>query len=155
LIIADIKPMMLIGIEEKTRNSDEVNGIGKIPTLIQTFYNDVLIGIPNREGNHILAVYTDYETDEYGLYTYFIGAKVKDLSFIPEGLVGRKIPSGRYAIIPSAKGKIHDIVIQAWQSIWQDNELKKIRAYSADFEFYDERFLDSYNAQIDIYIAVQ
>lgn len=84
---------MLIGIEDRTKNEDEVSGKGKIPNLIQTFYGEKLNGLSNRKDNQILAVYTDYEIGEHGYYTYFIGAKVKELSFIPEGMVGRVIPS--------------------------------------------------------------
>ena len=150
-----IESIMLIGIEDKTKNEDEINGKGKIPNLIQTFYSEMLSKISNRHGNHILSVYTDYESDENGYYTYFIGAKVKDLNSIPKGMVGRTISSSRYAIIPSAIGKIPDIVIGGWQKIWLDEELKKKRAYSTDFELYDQRCSNVDHAQVDIYIAIK
>ncbi|VBB09037.1 Hypothetical protein LUCI_4323 [Lucifera butyrica] len=151
-----IEPIMLIGIEEKTKNENEINGKGKIPKLIQTFYSEMLSKISNRyDENHILSVYTDYESDENGYYTYFIGAKVKDLSFIPEGMVGKTIPSSRYAIIPSAIGKVPEIVINEWQKIWLDKDLKKKRVYSTDFELYDQRCLNDDYAQVDIYVAIK
>jgi len=150
-----IEPIMLIGIEEKTKNENEINGKGKIPKLIQTFYSEMLSKISNRHENHILSVYTDYESDENGYYTYFIGAKVKNLSYIPEGMVGRTISSSRYAIIPSAIGKIPDIVINEWKQIWLDDALKEKRAYSTDFELYDKRCSNVDYAQVDIYIAIK
>ncbi|MBB5336000.1 GyrI-like domain-containing protein [Pectinatus brassicae] len=150
-----IESIMLIGIEETTKNENEINGKGKIPKLVQTFYSEMLSKISNRYENHILSVYTDYESDENGYYTYFIGAKVKDLSCIPEGMVGRTIPSSRYAIITSAIGKIPDIVINEWTQIWLDDDLKKKRSYSTDFELYDQRCSNVDYAQVDIYIAIK
>jgi len=150
-----IEPLMLIGIEERTRNTDEINGKGKIPKLIEAFYSEILNKIPNRHCNHILSVYTDYESDENGYYTYFIGAIVKDINFIPEGMVRRTIPSSRYVIIPSAIGKIPEIVVKGWQKIWMDEALKKKRVYSTDFELYDQRCSNVEHAQVDIYIAIK
>lgn len=147
--------IMLIGIEKRTINKDEITGTGKIPPLIQTFYSQILNNIPNRQGNHILSVYTDYESDENGYYTYFIGAKVNDLNSIPNGMIGKEIPSAHYVVIHSAIGKIQDIVIREWQKIWSNEDLKKKRAYSTDFELYDQRCLNLDQAQVDIYIAIK
>jgi predicted transcriptional regulator YdeE len=150
-----IESIHVTGIETRTKNSDEMSGNGKIPQLIQSFYRDLLQKIPGRNENQILAVYTDYESDENGEYTYFIGARVKDLSQIPEGMVGRTIASARYHVIPSEKGKIPDIVLNVWQSIWQNSELKKIRSFTTDFELYEGPCIDPDHTRVDVYIAVK
>jgi predicted transcriptional regulator YdeE len=150
-----IEPIQLIGIETRTTNSNEINGNGKIPQIIQSFYSNVLHKISDRDGDQILAVYTDYESDEHGEYTYFIGAKVKESCSIPDGMVKRTIPSARYQIIPSETGKIPEIVLNAWQNIWQDADLKNRRTYTTDFELYDENCLGTDKVRVDIYIAVK
>ncbi len=150
-----IEPIMLIGIQERTKNADEINGKGKIPKLIETFYSEMLHKISNRHDNHILSAYTNYESDENGYYTYFIGAKVKDLNTIPERMIGKIIPASRYVVIPSDTGKIQDIVINKWKQIWADDALKEKRAYSTDFELYDQRCSNTESTQVDIYIAIK
>jgi predicted transcriptional regulator YdeE len=149
-----IESINLIGIETRTKNSDEITGNGKIPQLIQSFYGDLLHKIPDRDGSQILAVYTDYESDENGEYTYFLGARVNNLSRIPDGMVGRTIPSALYQVIPSEQGTIPEIVLKVWQSIWQNSGIKKIRAYTTDFELYDEQSLASGHTQVDVYISI-
>lgn len=150
-----IEPIHLIGIETRTNNSDEITGNGKIPQLIQSFYGEKLHKIPDRDGSQILAVYTDYESDENGEYTYFLGARVHDLSKIPDGMVGRTIASARYQVIPSEQGSIPEIVLKVWQNIWQNSDIKNIRAYTTDFELYEEQSLASGNTRVNVYIAIK
>ncbi|MBL3200069.1 AraC family transcriptional regulator, partial [Klebsiella pneumoniae] len=44
-------------------------------------------------------------------------------------------------------------VCEAWEYIWQWSKENK-RAFTTDFELYDERALDPNHAQLDIYIAL-
>jgi predicted transcriptional regulator YdeE len=154
--LIETQEIKVIGIQVRTKNEEEMGGNGRISKLIQEFHTRQLIHqIPNCEENCILSVYTEYDSDEHGYYTYFIGGKVKNLDVIPEGMAGMVIPAARYAVLTSVVGRIPDIVLEGWQHIWQDEDLRKRRAYTADFEMYDERSRDINCAQLDIYIAVK
>lgn len=89
--------------------------------------------INNRLSDDIYCVYTDYESDKDGEYTF------------------KEIPAANYYKI-MAEGKIPDCTIQAWQSIWQ-SDIK--RRYLADFEVYGKEACNSEKAKIPIYLSVQ
>ena len=108
----------------------------------------------------IYAVYTDYASDANGDYTLVIGAKVASseaISQFHEGMVGKRIPAGQYAVFTSDRGPVAKVVVETWLRIWSYYQLPANgqRAYRADFELYDERAADPNNAQVDIYIGVK
>ncbi|GGB44524.1 GyrI-like domain-containing protein [Fictibacillus barbaricus] len=68
-----------LGSSIRTSNEAEMKGEGEIPQLWERFYkNKVLDSIPNKENSIIIALYTDYESDETGTYTYAIGTEIID-----------------------------------------------------------------------------
>jgi predicted transcriptional regulator YdeE len=60
----------------------------------------------------IYAVYYDYESDEKGIFSYFIGCKVDENTEKPEGLDELIIPEQRYHI-ETAKGQITGCISDA------------------------------------------
>jgi predicted transcriptional regulator YdeE len=100
---------------------------------------------------------SDYEGDKDGEYSFMIGARVKAAMGIPAGMMARKVPAGHYAVFTSERGPVEKVVVETWQKIWSatNAELGGQRAYSTDFEIYDERARDPKNAQVDIYVAVK
>ena len=62
------------------------------------------------------------------------------------------IPAATYAVF-TRKGPVAEVVCEAWEYIWQWSKENK-RAFTTDFELYDERALDPNHAQLDIYIAL-
>ena len=69
----------LAGITVRTNNKNELNWeIGKILPCIQQYFHNLLAEkIPNRKNpGTTFCVYTDYESDFTGDYTYFIGEEV-------------------------------------------------------------------------------
>ena len=98
------------------------------------------------------------ESDENGDYTYFIGEAVEsvegqDLSQF-ETLT---ISKGDYQKFTTKSGKMPDVVISAWQKIWnmKTDDFGGKRTYITDFEIYDQRSTDPNNSIIDIYIGIQ
>src|SRR5256885_1857018 len=95
----------VIGIETKTTGEQELSGDSAIGPLWQKFYQEhVLDKIPNRADQNIYALYTNYARDRMGGYTVIIGAKVKDKSNIPDGMVAKTVPAGQYVTLTSEKG---------------------------------------------------
>jgi predicted transcriptional regulator YdeE len=147
----------VVGVAARTTNADEMSGKGVIANQWARFMKEGLLSkIPNRADSNILAVYTDYESDANGPYTFMIGTRVSTADDVPAGMVACKIPSGRYAVFTSEKGFVGKVVPEAWSRIWAIPKSAPggSRAYKTDFEIYDERAADPQNAQVDIYVGI-
>jgi predicted transcriptional regulator YdeE len=151
----------LVGLTERTNNKSEMNPeTSKIGALASLYWsNQAASGIQHRSKPGITyAVYTDFESDEHGDYTYFIGEAVESLQDQDlEGLKTITIPASNYTKFTTEPGKMPEVVISAWQEIWamSENDFGGKRKYKADFEIYDERTLDPNNTVIDIYIGIE
>ncbi|SRR5581483_3713139 len=150
----------IIGIKTRTNNQLETNSLeGKIfPIVKQYFHQNVASDIPNRiHLGTTFCIYTDYESDHQGEYTYFIGEEVNSFEGVPASLETLIIPAQEYIKFTSGPGPMPDVVRKPWQQIWQmtAGELGGLRSYSADFEIYDERSNDHQNIVLDIYIGIQ
>ena len=101
-------------------------------------------------------VYTHYESDVNGEYTYFIGEEVASFSAVPEGVETLVIPAQTYAKFTNHPGPMPAVCIDMWTKIWKQTStaLGGERAYIADFEVYDERSRAQDNAVLDIYIGI-
>jgi predicted transcriptional regulator YdeE len=148
----------VVGIATRTTNAKEMSGEGAIAQQWDRFMKEGLLNrIPNKAGSEILAVYTDYESDANGAYTFLIGAKVSAADAVPPGMVAKKIPAGRYAVFTSEKGFVGKVVPETWSRIWAIAKPAPggSRAYQADFEVYGQRAADSQSALVDIYVGLR
>ena len=149
----------IIGIQIRTANAKEMTGQGAIPKQWSKFYKErVADKIPHKVDSRIYAVYTNYASDYNGEYDFIIGMKVRSASDVPAGMVAKKVPSGKFAVITSGKGPVGKVVPQAWQHVYSlDNghQLGGARAYRADFELYDQRSQNPQDAQVDLYIGLR
>ncbi|MGD9592764.1 MAG: GyrI-like domain-containing protein [Candidatus Berkiella sp.] len=159
--ITTTKPMIkLVGLAKRTSNHLEQNAqTANIGPLVQHYFsNGIANSIKDRVSPGVTySVYTDYESDHHGEYTYFIGEEVSSINDIPEGLRMITIPQSKYQRFTTQAGAMPAIVIQAWQSIWQMNpeDLGGTRRFIADFEIYDERAKDPSQSVVDIYIGIE
>ncbi len=147
-----LKSFPVIGITVRTSNAEGKASID-IPELWSRFWTtNVAAKVPGRLSDDIYSIYTDYEGDYTQPYTTLIGYKVDNLDHIPEGFTGIMINEGPY-LKSTAKGRLSDgIVFEAWTEIWNVNIP---RAYTADFEVYDERSKNTDMAEVDIFLAVR
>ena len=61
------------GVTARTNNAKEMSGNGKIGDVWETFLQPgLVVKIPHRIGVDLVAVYTDYENDHTGHYTYLL-----------------------------------------------------------------------------------
>jgi predicted transcriptional regulator YdeE len=146
-----IKTFHVIGIAVRTTNENGQSA-QDIPALWNRFMSEgILDQIPNKVDNTLYCIYTDYEKDHTKPYTTILGCKVLNLDQIPSGLVGKTIEEQTY-IKRLAKGNLmQGIVYEEWTKIW-NADLN--RAFTADFEVYDERTQNPENAEVDIFISV-
>ena len=121
--------------------------------------NGIAGGIQHRKFPGVTyAVYTAYESDEHGDYTYFIGEAVE--SFEGQNVNQFEmltLPASDYQKFTTNEGSMPEVVIAAWQEIWAMDaaSLGGKRKYCADFEVYDERALNPRAAVLDIYIGIE
>lgn len=157
--IVEQSEFSIIGIQVRTSNAKEMTGQGDIPKQWSKFYKEGIADkIPHKVDSTVYAVYTNYASDYNGEYDFIIGMKVSGASDVPPGMVAKKVPSGRFAVITSAKGPVERVVPQAWQRVYSldDNrQLGGARAYKADFELYDQRSQNPQDAQLDLYIGLK
>lgn len=145
-------PFYIVGIAVRTTN-ENMQAATDIPALWNTFMTEGIAGkIPNKTGDELYCVYTEYESDYTKPYTTILGCAVYDLSEIPEGMKGIEIAGGDYEQFTAA-GKMNDnIVYNEWLKIW-DSGIS--RAYTTDFEVYGEKAQNPENAEVPIYIALK
>lgn len=159
--VTELPEIKLIGISCRTNNTSEMNiSTAKIAPTMQKYFQQALgEEIPNRKNpGTTYCVYTNYESDFTGDYTYFIGEEV---NFVDRSLIKQfsaiTIPAQTYTKFTSKTGIMPGVCIDMWQNIWkmESEELKGKRAYLADFEVYDKRALDPSKTVLDIYLGVK
>jgi predicted transcriptional regulator YdeE len=96
------------------------------------------------------AVYSDYESDWRGEYSYLIGCGVTRAATVPEGMEVRQIPAQSYAVF-TAKGRMPDEVLAVWSTVWLSS---LPRTYTFDFEVYDQRFTNPKQKEADVCVAI-
>lgn len=157
-----LQELKLVGITTRTNNAQN---FGKEPatnqialTVQKYFQNGLAEKIQDRKKpGTTFSVYTHYESDENGNYTYFIGEEVTSFGNVDSELEALSIPLQNYSKFTSQPGPMPDVCINMWQKIWAmpPADLGGERAYIADFEVYDERSQDYNNAILDIYIGLK
>lgn len=155
-----IPELILVGISDRTNNKNEANPeTAKISSMIQRYFHQSLAtNIPNRtKPGTTYCVYTDYESDEFGDYTYFVGEAVQSGTEVPEDLTKIIIPAQTYVKFTNGPGAMPDVCITAWKDIWSmsSDALGGQRTYGADFEIYDERAQNPHQVELDICIGIQ
>jgi len=63
----------------------------------------------------------------------------------------------RYQKFTTQTGKMPEVVINAWQAIWQipPSDFGGNRKYIADFEVYNKRASDPNDTMVDIFIGIE
>lgn len=150
----------LIGLTIRTNNKNEMNPqTSKIGGLAGRFWGQNIANqIPHRKNPGVtLSVYAEYDSNEHGDYTYFIGEEVSSFENIPLELRKLTIPASKYQKFTTLSGTMPEVVINAWQQIWKmtSDDFNGERAYVADFEVYDQRAGDPANTILDIYIGIK
>lgn len=147
-----IKPFNLIGISIRTTNENGQSS-KEIGELWQKFMSENTVSkIPNKIGNDIYSLYTEYESDHTTPYTTILGCKVESLDNVPDGMVGSSFKGGDY-IKTSAKGDLmQGMIVNHWAKIF---EMDLDRIYSADFEVFGEKAQNPSDAEVDFYVSVK
>lgn len=158
--LVKIPKINLVGISVRTSYSQELDKMnGKIfPCVRQYFHEALFEKISNRKKpGATFCVYTEYESDHKGAYTYFIGEEVESFSqSLPDGFQKLIIPEQQYAKFTNGPAAMPNVIVDAWEKIWtmSPTEMGGHRRYHTDFEIYDERASDHQNIILDIFVGI-
>ncbi len=159
--IVEKPEIRLVGISVRTNNKYEVNKTdGKIFPCVKRFYHEALAEkiLHRKNPGTTLCAYTDYESDEHGDYTYFIGEEVTSFDErLPEELQTLLIPQQTYAKFTTDPAPMPDVLLNVWNRVWKASpkDLGGKRTYVTDFELYDERATDHQKIVLDLFIAIE
>ncbi|MCZ4244837.1 GyrI-like domain-containing protein [Pedobacter punctiformis] len=147
-----IEKFCVVGISVRTTNENGQSG-KDIPELWNRFMTEnISEKIPNKTGNAVYVIYTDYEKDHTKPYTTIIGCKVSNSASVPEGMIEKTIEQAAYAKYAVKGNILQGLVFDAWVKIWNADIQ---RAFTADFEVYGEKAQNPEQAEVDIFIAVK
>ena len=155
--IEDQDSFIVVGVTVRTNNTKEATGQGDIPGLWQNaIQNGTLETIPNKTGDGMVVVYSDYASDNTGDYNYTLGYRVTSADKIPDGMVARTIHAGKYSVVASESGPPQEVIPALWQRIAQmtPQQLGGARAYQTDFETYGS-IVDWGNVQMTAHLGLK
>ena len=143
----ELEETKVAGFTARTSNSapDMAAVIGG--TWQRFFAEDGYASIPNKLTGRTMGIYTDYENDEHGEYTFMAACAVN--GEVPAGFEVKTMPAGRYARFV-VTGNMMTAVGEFWQKLWQ---MPLDRTYKFDFEEYQNS--DPENCEIHIYIGIK
>jgi len=155
----ELPEIRLIGFTVRTSNALEMDPTtAKIGLTVQNYFEGMFSEkIAQRKSPWTTySVYTEYESDSTGEYTYFIGEEVINFETQPHEFKQITIPQQCYSKFTTPPGAMPEVCLNAWQKIWQmtTEELGGNRSYKADFEIYDQRASDPTNSVLDIYVGI-
>lgn len=144
-----------IGTTVRTTNQDEMNEkTAKIPGNWNSFFSASIANkIPNKSSEDMFGVYSQYETDASGPYNLTVALQVEPNTIAPNSLESIDAKASRYLKF-TARGEMPAAVIDMWQQIWQyfaSDSHGYSRAYTVDFEHYDNRTPD----KVDVFISIK
>lgn len=143
------KTFNIIGIPLRTTNAND-EAAKTIPPLWEKFRNeDIPTQIPNRIGEEVIALYTDYEGGFEDPYTLVIGCPVSSTDEVPAGMVAKTIPAAHYTVFP-VSGQFPESLIATWETIWQSD---LDYAFTHSFERYSGRMVDG-QPEVSVYMAM-
>ena len=155
--IEDTNAFIVVGVTVRTNNATEAGGQGKIADLWQNaMQSGVLDQIPNKDGDGLVVVYTDYASDNTGDYNYTLGYRVTSADKLPPGMVARTVHAGKYAVFTSEQGAPQEVIPALWQRIntMTPQQLGGARAYVTDYETFGS-IVDWGNMQMTAHIGLK
>jgi predicted transcriptional regulator YdeE len=117
----------VVGIAVRTSNAQQMTEARPIGKQWERLFQDgVLAAIPNKADGNILAVYSDYASDQDGEYTYLLGARVTKVENVPAGMTAKNVPAGRYAVFTSDRGPVQKVVVDVWRRVWERDTEERV-----------------------------
>jgi len=151
----------IIGYELRTTIENGEN-FKKIPEFWTYYTKNNLSGkIPFKKNKNIeLGICCDSDKQNH-TFSYIIGFEVENVDEIPEGMIGKVIPSSKYAVFTTPKTGRKDFSKSIQETTkfiyqkWLPESGYEINDKGYDLEWYDERCHSDDDCCMDIYIPVK
>ena len=150
--------MTLAGVSLRTTNAEEKGPNGRLPGSGKRTFKVKLRPRLMRIIPILSMLYIRIMKAMQQAHTPFLsGMKRRAIRFSQkQGFEHAFIPESTYMVFTTKKGPVYDVVLQAWEYIWQYfQESPEKRTFTGDYELYDNRNFDPSNAEVQIYIAIQ
>lgn len=106
--------------------------------------------IPEWTEGIVMSLYTDYADRSNSSYTVYVGARVRDIKQVPEGLELVTVPAQKYAQF-LVRGKMPEAVSEAWQQI---NAKGLPRAFGTDYDIYGPKSQNDEISEVEIFVSL-
>lgn len=128
------------------------NENGEIPKLWGVF-NQRDGEIKNKTNHEICFGVCDPDMSEDGKFHYTICVEVSSFADIPEGMITKIIPAGKYLVF-THNGPVEEIagLYRKIYGTWLPNSKYEVEK-RPDFEYYDKRFCE--RGELDLYIPIK
>jgi predicted transcriptional regulator YdeE len=145
----ELPEFLFLGISARAGGPDAELTIGK---LWERFTAEkVMERIPEFTEGIITSLYTDYADKSDSEYTVYVGARVRDLKAVPEGLELVTVPAQKYAQF-LVRGPVPQSVSDGWEKI---KTMELPRAYGVDYDVYGPKSQNEEIAEVEIYVSIQ
>ncbi|MEC1548786.1 GyrI-like domain-containing protein [Bacillus rugosus] len=149
-----IEQKWFTGLSQRTSNALEMTEERRIPALWDQFWKqDRSVLFSQAKDQSIIALYSNYEQETKGFYTFSVGTFQEDSTLL-ESYESIDLPASAYAVFTSRIGPIEEIVLETWKEIWTWDK-RHLRTYTGDFEIYDQSAAVPQRAQVNIYVAIK
>jgi predicted transcriptional regulator YdeE len=123
-IMTLLPEIKLVGITTRTNNAHLFKvdpRVNKVAAIVQKyFHNGLSEKIDGRKNpGATFCVYTNYESDFNGGYTYFIGEEVASFGVVDKEFEMLTIPVQNYVKFTNQPGPMPAVCIDMWQNIWK------------------------------------
>ncbi|OUL06361.1 GyrI-like domain-containing protein [Bacillus spizizenii] len=143
------------GLSQRTSNALEMTEERRIPALWDQFWKkDMSVLFSQATDQSIISLYSNYEQETKGFYTFSIGTFQADSRTLPEPYENIDLPASAYAVFTSKIGPIEEVVYETWKEIWTWDK-RHLRTFTGDFEMYDQSATVPQRAQVNIYVAIK
>lgn len=140
--IVEKPAFQVVGLSLRTSNArgDEIGAL-----FGRFFAGNLAALIPDRRGDCVIALYTDYESDHTGMYTIVLGGIVSRTSVAPADMIARTVPAQRYALVES-RGDMPAALMETWRNVWSSD---LPRSYGTDFDLHHG------SDAVDVHVALR
>ena len=146
----------IINLKEKTLSSLKParisNNDPEVVSKISKLWEEFMIKsseIENPKTKKAICTYSNYESDEKGLYDISMGLEITKPSAKSNNFALKTIPAGKYAKF-IVKGPVQKSVPEFWKELWKMNLPRK---FDCDFEEY--QIVGPLNAEVHIFISLK
>lgn len=144
----ELPEFLFLGISALAGGPDAELTIGKLWERFSA--EKVMERIPEFTEGIVMSLYTDYADKSDSSYTVYVGARVRDLKAVPEGLELVTVPAQKYAQF-LVRGAVPQSVSEGWEKI---KEMDLPRAYGVDYDIYGPKSQNEEISEVEIYVSI-